>query len=92
LDYGAKLQHYQRLADAHFETERYQEFCAEALPHIDELVLEGVTSDDFDRVLNDTIQATYPAHEQEQFLAHFRGLVGLWTRDEEARLSVTSGG
>ena len=24
------------------------------------------------------MQATYPAHEQEQFLAHFRGLIGMW--------------
>jgi hypothetical protein len=31
--------------------------------------------------------ATYPAHEHERFIAHFRGLTGLWVRDEAARLS-----
>ena len=45
-------------------------------------VLEWVTSDEFDRILRDTVAATYPAHEQEQFLAHFRGLVGLWVSDQ----------
>jgi hypothetical protein len=23
----------------------------------------------------------YPAHEHERFLAHFRGLIGLWVSD-----------
>lgn len=82
LDYRAKLSRYQQLADAHFERQRYEEFCAEALPHIDELVLEWVSSPDFDRVLRETVQATYPAAEHERFLAHFRGLVGLWVADE----------
>ena len=37
-------------------------------------------------LLVETVRATYPAHEQEQFLAHFRGLLGLWVRrhDEQA--------
>ena len=44
-------------------------------------MLEWVTSDEFDRLLRDTVQATYPPHEQEEFLAHFRGLLGLWVKD-----------
>ena len=87
LDYGAKLQHYQRLADEHFDTERYTEFCAAALPNIDEIVLEWVSSAHFDQMLVDTVTATYPEHERERFLAHFRGLVGLWVSDEQVRLA-----
>jgi hypothetical protein len=30
-----------------------------------------------------------PAHEHEKFNEHFRGLVGLWCRDEVQRLSGT---
>jgi hypothetical protein len=30
----------------------------------------------------------YPAHEQDKFIAHLRGLVGLWVRDETARLAA----
>ena len=47
-------------------------------------MLDWVTSDEFDRVLRDTVAATYPAHEQEEFLAHFRGLLGLWVADQAA--------
>jgi hypothetical protein len=83
LDYGAKLVRYQALADSYFERDRYQEFCAEALPHIDELVASWVTSQDFDDLLMQTIVATYPAHEVDAFTAHFRGLLALWVRDQQ---------
>ena len=76
LTYDDKLAAYLALADEHFETERYWEWSAKHLPHLDEAVLEWVTGDDFDRLLRDTVAATYPPHEHEEFLAHFRGLVG----------------
>jgi len=84
LDYAAKLAAYQRLADAHFDTDRYREFCATALADVDDLVLEWVSSPAFDTLLVDTVTATYPEPERERFLAHFRGLLGLWVRDEAA--------
>ncbi len=86
LDYGAKLGQYQRLADEHFDTERYHDFCATALPDIDDIVLEWVSSAHFDQMLVDTVTATYPENERERFLGHFRGLVGLWVSDERTRL------
>ena len=82
LDYSAKIDAYLALADEHFETERYQEWCATHLGHLEGVVHEWVASPDFDRVLRETVQATYPAHEQEQFLAHFRGLIDLWVADQ----------
>ena len=63
--YDEKLAAYLELADAHFETDRYREWCAEHLPHLDEQVHDWVTSDDFDRLLRDTVAATYPPHEQD---------------------------
>jgi hypothetical protein len=30
------------------------------------------------------VRSTYPPHEQERFLAHFRGLVGQWVREQAA--------
>jgi hypothetical protein len=82
LDYDAKLEAYLALADEYFETEKYNKWCASYLSHFDEQLLEWVTGDDFDRILRETVVATYPAYEQEQFLAHFRGLVGLWVTDQ----------
>ena len=82
LSYDEKLAAYLVIADEYFESDRYWEWCAQHLPHLEEQVLEWVGSDDFDRLLRDTVAATYPAHEEEQFLAHFRGLVGLWASEQ----------
>ncbi|AKU17486.1 ATP-grasp domain-containing protein [Luteipulveratus mongoliensis] len=86
LSYGEKLDAYQRLSDSHFQTEQYREFCETSLSHVDELVLDWVQSDDFDRLLVETVQSTYPAEEHERFLGHFRGLTGMWAHDEAGRL------
>jgi hypothetical protein len=48
---------------------------------MDEIVYEWVSSPEFDKVLYDTVIATYPAHEHDRFLAHFRGLLGAWVHD-----------
>jgi hypothetical protein len=45
------------------------------------VVLEWVDSAEFDALLVETVKATYPAHEHDKFVAHFRGLVGMWVRD-----------
>jgi hypothetical protein len=86
VSYAEKLAVYRELADAHFETQRYEDFCATSLPHLDELVLDWVSGPDFDDLLVHTVRAGYPAHEHDQFVAHLRGLVGLWVKDESARL------
>ena len=82
LGYAEKLAAYRRLADDYFETDRYHDFCASRLAHVDELVLDWVDSDEFDRLLVETVRATYPAHEQERFVAHLRGLIGQWVREQ----------
>ncbi|HEV2781115.1 MAG TPA: hypothetical protein VGX25_17155 [Actinophytocola sp.] len=83
LSYRDKLAEYRRLADEYFETERYQDFCASRLSHVDEVVYDWVRSADFDRLLVDTVRSTYPAAEQDRFVAHFRGLLGAWVHDQE---------
>jgi hypothetical protein len=82
LSYGEKLAGYDRLANEYFETDRYREFCATTLSDVDSMVLEWVVSADFDALLVDTVRSTYPEPEQERFLAHLRGLLGAWVRDQ----------
>ena len=82
LDYQAKLEAYQALADDHFETERYAEFCDSTLAHVDDMVLEWIDGPDFRSLLQSTIQQTYPPHEWERFEGHFGGLLGMWVSDE----------
>ncbi|MEJ3657499.1 hypothetical protein WEH80_31505 [Actinomycetes bacterium KLBMP 9759] len=81
LSYDEKLAAYRVLADSYFETDRYWDFAASRLGHLDEVLLEWVAGPDFDELLVDTVRATYPVEEHERFIAHFRGLVGLWVSD-----------
>jgi len=85
LSYDDKVDRYLALADEHFETERYHDWCATHLPHLDEQVYDWVVSEDFERILLETVRATYPPHEHDQFMAHFTGLLDLWERDNAAR-------
>jgi hypothetical protein len=88
LSYREKLAAYRTIADEAFDTDRYRDFCASRLPHLDEVVYAWVDGPDFDRLLVETVRATYPPHEQERFVAHFRGLLGLWKRDAGAAATV----
>jgi hypothetical protein len=82
LDYDAKLNAYLALADEHFETAKYHEWCAAHLGDFDLRVRDWVAGSDFDRLLGETVTATYPEHEREKFLAHFKGLTNLWLADQ----------
>jgi hypothetical protein len=88
LEYPDKLAAYRKLADAYFETERYEEFCATSLGNLDAIVLDWVASPDFDNLLVDTVRSLYPVHEHEQFVEHLRGLLGMWVRDESSRVAA----
>ncbi|MFC4855299.1 ATP-grasp domain-containing protein [Actinophytocola glycyrrhizae] len=81
--YDEKLTEYRKLADDYFETERYHDFCATSLSHVDDLVRDWVVSPAFDELLVSTVRSTYPVPEHDRFVAHFRGLLGLWV-DENA--------
>jgi hypothetical protein len=82
LSYNEKLTEYGRLADDYFETERYLDFCASRLSHVDSVVYDWVRSPEFDKLLVDTVHATYPAAEHDRFVAHFRGLLAAWVNDQ----------
>ena len=82
LSYDDKMTAYRQLADEYFETERYLDFCARRLGHLDDVVLDWVAGADFDRLLVDTVKATYPLHEHDRFVAHLRGLLGMWVQDQ----------
>jgi hypothetical protein len=88
LSYADKLAIYRSLADAYFDSERYYDFCATRLPQLDQVMLDWVTGPDFDQLLIRTVKAVYPEHEHDQFIAHLRGLIELWVRDETARLAI----
>jgi hypothetical protein len=84
LSYDGKLREYRRLADDYFETARYEEFVAEALAPLDELTVEYFESPEFDALLVETVRTTFPEHEHEHFIEHYRGLLSAWTADQRA--------
>jgi hypothetical protein len=52
-------------------------------------VLDWVASPELDGLLVDTVRKLYPAHEHERFVAHFRGLVGQWVREQGAEPALS---
>ena len=86
--YEQKLAGYAALADEYFDTARYQDFCATSLERLDEIMLDWAAGPDFDKLLVETVRSTYPAHEQERFIAHLRGLLAMWVHDESNRVAA----
>jgi hypothetical protein len=82
LSYDDRLREYRKLADQHFDADAYAEFSAGPLRHLEEAAREWFADDAFDRVLVATVRGTFPAHEHEQFIAHYRGLVRAWVRGD----------
>ena len=80
--YDEKLDAYEALADEHFDTEKFEEFRATELKDLDAVMWDMVQSPEFDRILVDTVRATFPPHEHDQFIAHYRGLIDHWVTSE----------
>lgn len=80
-NYKEKLTEYGKLADQHLDTERYWDFRHTALKHLDEVIWEFVRSPEFDNIIVTTVQELFPVHEHEQFINHYRGLLGKWVQD-----------
>ena len=46
-----------------------------------------VPAAEIDRLLVDTIRTTFPSYEHEQFVEHYRSLLGAWARDYRASVA-----
>jgi hypothetical protein len=84
-DYAEKLAAYEALADAYFEAERFAEFRATQLTHLDEAMWQLAQAQEFDDMLVHLVRSTFPAHEQDGFVAHFRSLIRRWVDEEASR-------
>jgi len=67
-----------------FHRRDLEEFRAGPLAGVDAAAHEWFTSPEFDTVLVETVRSTFPAHEHEQFIAHYRGLLRAWASDQAA--------
>jgi hypothetical protein len=84
LAYEDKLGRYGALAERYFDTDAFEDFRAETLPHLDELVVEYAESDEFDRLILNVIRTEEPPHKQERLIERSRTAVRAWAADERA--------
>jgi hypothetical protein len=84
ITYEEKLHEYARLANEYFETDRYFDFCGEHIGHLDEVLLDYIESREFDELLIGTVRSTFPPQEHDRFVAHYRGLLSAWAKDQKA--------
>ncbi len=80
--YHEKLAAYEALADAYFDTARFEEFRATELADLDAVMWELAQTQEFDDMLVHNVRITFPAHEQDAFIAHFRGLLRAWVMEQ----------
>jgi len=88
LGYRDKLAAYGRLARERLDADRFTEFCAEHLGHLDEVAWEFFGSDRAREAVQQKVRALFPEHEVEQFSDHFWGLVQFWRRTESDRMQT----
>ncbi len=85
LTYEQKLDRYAELANTYFQTARFEEFCAETLPRLDEIVVEYVESAEFDELAVKTITTEVLEPEKhEALIERSRTNVSAWASDARA--------
>jgi hypothetical protein len=78
LPYAEKLDRYAAIAEARFETARFEEFCATHLGHLDEVMSEFFTTPEAKEAVRQKVTALYPAHEVERFTELFWSRIQAW--------------
>ena len=81
LPFAERLAEYGRIAEERLETERFEEFCAQHLSHLDDVSREFFASDIAKSAVRAKVESLFPEHEHEQFTEHFWGLIQRW-RDQ----------
>ena len=85
LPYEDKLERYRELADRYFQQEEFEAFCTEALPRLDEVVVEYVESAEFDELAVRTITTEVLEPENhEALIERSRSNVAMWAADQRA--------
>ncbi len=74
-----------KLADAHFDTTRFHDFCETHLAHLDEVAWEFFGSPAAKDAVRLKVEALFPEHEVEEFTEHFWGLLQFWRKTDQDR-------
>lgn len=82
--YEEKVAAYAELAHRTMETERFEEFCAKHLPHLEEVTTEWFGTDEARDAVRKKVEAMYPEHEVDEFTELFYERIGKWCAQEGA--------
>jgi len=64
------------------EADRFEEFCAKHLSHLDEVADEFFGSPVAKEAVQQKVSHLFPKHEIDQFTEHFWELIQQWRREE----------
>jgi hypothetical protein len=81
LTYPEKIERYGDLADTYFRRQEFEEFRANVIPQLPELMLEYVESAEFDDLLVHCICLEVEPERQEEMIERCRSLTGAWAAD-----------
>jgi hypothetical protein len=81
--YEKKLREYFKVSQDYFQAEKFQEFCDKHLCHIDEVAQEYFASSEFDELLVRSVKESFPAHERDHFVGHYRQLMSKWAKTRD---------
>lgn len=84
LSYEEKLDRYAAIADARFETARFEEFCERHLGHLDEVTWEFFGTEQAKDAVRQKVAALFPQHEIEKFTELFWGRIQDWRRESQS--------
>jgi hypothetical protein len=86
--YPEKIAAYAALAHRAMETDRFEEFCARHLGHLDEVAHEWFGTEDARTAVRKKVEALYPEEEVERFTELFFERIAKWRREESSSPSA----
>jgi hypothetical protein len=84
IPYSDKLSKYAAVARERLDTDRFEEFCAEHLPHLDEVAWEFFGGEEAKDAIRQKVASLYPQAEIEPFTELFWNRIQKWREDNPA--------
>jgi hypothetical protein len=78
LTYREKLDKYAAIAEARFESNRFEDWCANHLGHLDDVANDFFGTDTAKDAVRQKVSALFPAHEVEKFTELFWSRIQAW--------------
>ena len=78
LSFADRLDGYARIARQRLDADRFEEFCATHLKHLDEVAWEFFGTETAKEATRQKVAALFPAHEVEEFTELFWKRIQLW--------------